>query len=138
MPETLLDAETSMTGTRVSVIKELSVVWGRKRSKRWEIVLISQTSQSLGIAMGIAAGPQAGPGFLLSQEGHLPSKHDTAAPGPSFGAAYICAKNKAHTHTHMHACMHPHAHTRAHTCFHTRTHTCTHVLHAHMHTADQG
>lgn len=47
MPETLLDAETSMTGTRVSVIKELSVVWERKRSKHWEIVLISQMSQSL-------------------------------------------------------------------------------------------
>lgn len=31
MPETLLDAETSMTGTRVSVIKELSVVWERKK-----------------------------------------------------------------------------------------------------------
>lgn len=80
MPDTVLDTENSMIGTRVSVFRELSVVCGvrgRRRSKHWEIVLISQMSKSLGIAKGIVAELNADLrplGFLFSQKTHIPGK----------------------------------------------------------------
>lgn len=71
MPDTLLDAENSMTDTRVSAFREFSVVWGRQRGKHREAALIYQMSKSWELQRIVVEVQEWRPiGFLFSQKKH--------------------------------------------------------------------
>lgn len=71
MPDTLLDAENSMTDTRASAFREFSVVLGRQRGKHRDAALIYQMSKSWELQRIVAEVQEWRPiGFLFSQKKH--------------------------------------------------------------------